>query len=133
MQLHDKIKFLRTVKDWSQEEVAQKLNMSVSGYGGIERGEVNVPYLRLQKIAEVFEVDLTELLNLDEKMVFNLSVIKNDQSKWNWHINTSNNLEIAELKHELEKSQILLQERDKEIAYLKEMIELVKKQSPHKM
>lgn len=127
MQLHDKIKFLRTVKDWSQEEVAQRLNMSVSGYGGIERGEVNVPYLRLQKIAEVFEVDLTELLNLDEKMVFNLSVIKNDQSKWNWHINTSNNLEIAELKYELEKSQLLLQERDKEIAYLKEMIELVKK------
>jgi transcriptional regulator with XRE-family HTH domain len=127
MQLHDKIKFLRTVKDWSQEEVAQRLNMSVSGYGGIERGEVNVPYLRLQKIAEVFEVDLTELLNLDEKMVFNLSVIKNDQSKWNWHINTSNSLEIAELKHELDKSQLLLQERDKEIAYLKEMIELVKK------
>lgn len=127
MQLHDKIKFLRTVKDWLQEEVAQKLNMSISGYGGIERGEVNVPYLRLQKIAEVFEVDLTELLNLDEKMVFNLSVIKNDQSKWSWNINTSNNLEIAELKHELEKSQLLLQERDKEIAYLKEMIELVKK------
>ncbi len=101
--------------------------MSVSGYGGIERGRVNIPYLRLQKIAEVFEVDLTELLNLDEKMVFNLSVAKNDQSKWNWHINTSNDLEITELKHELEKSQILLQERDKEIAYLKEMIELMKK------
>ena len=125
MQLHEKIKLFRKERNWSQEEVAQRLNMSVSGYGGIERGRVNIPYLRLQKIAEVFEVDLTELLNLDEKTVFNLAGTQNDQS--NWHINTSNTLEITELKHELEKSQILLQERDKEIAYLKEMIELVKK------
>jgi transcriptional regulator with XRE-family HTH domain len=39
MKVHEKIRNLREAKNWSQEEMAAKLNMSVNGYSKIERGE----------------------------------------------------------------------------------------------
>ena len=37
MSVHEKIKLVRQAKGLTQEEAAEKLNMSVSGYGDIER------------------------------------------------------------------------------------------------
>ncbi|MFY9259608.1 MAG: helix-turn-helix transcriptional regulator [Gallionella sp.] len=69
MEVYKKIRFLRESKNWSQEEMAEKLNMSPSGYSKIERGETKVAIPKLVKIAEVFEVDLIELIPLDGKDV----------------------------------------------------------------
>ena len=41
MKINEKIKLLREGKHWSQEEMAQKLNMSKNGYAKIERGETS--------------------------------------------------------------------------------------------
>ncbi len=41
-QVYEKIKFFRQTKDWTQEQMAEKLDMSPSGYGGIERGDTDV-------------------------------------------------------------------------------------------
>lgn len=124
MQLHEKIRFIRNMKGWSQEEVAHRLNMSISGYGCIERGETDIPFSRLQYLAKIFEVELTELLSLNEKTIFNLSVTQNDQS--NWHVNTLNTEEIIKLRAEVEKLNLMIAQQAKEIIYLKEIIELIK-------
>lgn len=48
MQVYEKIKNLRKLKGWSQEEIAHKLDMTASGYGSIERGETDVKLSRLK-------------------------------------------------------------------------------------
>jgi len=128
MSVHEKIRFIRQLKGWSQEETAQRLEMSANGYGSIERGDTDVNLSRLKQIANVFEVRLSDLVDPSEKTVFNQAGENNNQS--NWHI-SSNQAEspLTILRLELEKMQLLLDQKDKEIAYLKEIIELLKQQA----
>ena len=49
MVVHEKIKFFRQAKNWTQEEVAEKLGLSPNGYGSIERGETDICYRDLNK------------------------------------------------------------------------------------
>jgi transcriptional regulator with XRE-family HTH domain len=125
MQLHEKIKFIRNMKGWSQEEVAHRLGMSISGYGCIERGETDIPFSRLLYLAKIFEIDLLELLSINEKNVFHLAGTHNNQS--NWHVNSSDSVEVIKLKAEVEKLSMFIEQQTKEIIYLKEIIELLKK------
>ena len=62
MNINEKIKRLREGKHWSQEEMAQKLNMSKNGYAKIERGETSASLGRLEQVAAVFGIGLCELL-----------------------------------------------------------------------
>ncbi|KJV07492.1 helix-turn-helix domain-containing protein [Methylocucumis oryzae] len=61
MNVFEKIKMLRQLKGWTQEDMANKLEISLNSYGAIERGDTNVNLSRLQKISEVLEVDIAEL------------------------------------------------------------------------
>ena len=70
MKVCEKIHFLRQLKGWSQEEMADKLEMSTNGYAKIERGETDLPLSRLEQIAKVFEIELVELFSFGEKNVF---------------------------------------------------------------
>jgi transcriptional regulator with XRE-family HTH domain len=47
------IKKLRKMQRFTQEHIAQKLDMSVAGYSRIERDEVNVTLDRLQELADI--------------------------------------------------------------------------------
>jgi transcriptional regulator with XRE-family HTH domain len=115
MQLYEKIRTIRQLKGWSQEEIAHRLNMSVSGYGSIERGETDVNLSRLENIAKIFEIDLSELFNLNEKNIF-----VGDHNQHISQINSSSN--AKELQHELEKSHLIIEQQTKEINYLKQQM-----------
>lgn len=118
-QIGIKIKQLRQIKGWSRDQVGSRLEMSGNGIGHIERGEVDMSLTRLSEIAEVFDVEIDDLLGLNEKNVINLKNAKITKTKY---LSVDVNLlEINEtnLKHELEKALILLQEREKEVDYLK--------------
>ncbi|BAP56857.1 transcription factor, MBF1 [Thioploca ingrica] len=103
---------MRTVKGWSQEEAAEKLHMSLNAYGCIERGETRPNLNRLEQIAKIFGVELGELVS--EKSILNVGMDFN-----NWY-NNSPSEQLIELQHELEKSRLLLEQKDKEIEYLKQ-------------
>lgn len=124
MQLNEKLRFMRQIKKWSQEEAAYRLNISPSAYGSLERGETRFSLSRLEKIAEVFEIDLMELIDPDEKNIFNFGGTYSNHCQ-NWYSSPASE-QIPHLQHELEKAHLLLQERDKEISYLKELVELLK-------
>jgi transcriptional regulator with XRE-family HTH domain len=126
MSAHEKIRFLRQAKGWTQEEVADKLKMSQNGYGSIERGETDVNLSRLEQIADLFEIKLSELLGLDEKAVFNQSFTKNKHIQ-NYCGTGSQSLDYLQLKSELEKQQLLNGTKDREIELLKELVALLKK------
>ena len=102
MKVHDKIKFMRESKGWTQEEMAEKLELSVNGYANIERGETDVQYSRLEKLADIFGIGLLELLNFGERNVFYL--IGDNQNSFNCKNlqSTSFSEEKNELEHELE-------------------------------
>jgi len=128
MKVHEKIRFMRQSKGWSQEDMADKLNLSVNGYANIERGETDVQLSRLEKIAETFGMELLELFSFAERNVFYLAA-DNNQNSFNCKnlqsIDFSN--EKNELEQELKTARLLLQQQEKEIAYLKEINNLMKK------
>jgi transcriptional regulator with XRE-family HTH domain len=70
MKVHEKIRSCRREKGWSQEDMAEKLDLSVNGYANIERGETDVQLSRLEQIAETFGIKLLELFSWGEKNVF---------------------------------------------------------------
>jgi len=122
--INEKIKRIRRNKKWSQEDMAHQLNIATSTYGDIERGVSKLSLQRLEEIAKIFEVGLAELIDLNAKNIFNFKNIHGDHCQ-NWYNNPSSE-QILELQHELEKARLLLQERDKEISYLKEDKEQLK-------
>ncbi len=67
MEINEKIRTVRESKEWSQEEMANKLSMSLSGYAKIERGDTRLNLPKLEKIAQLFEMDLIELLSINDK------------------------------------------------------------------
>ena len=73
MQIYEKLKVMRILKGWSQEELAEKLGYSINGYARIERGETDINLTKLEKIAKTMGVDLQQLLGLNEGNVFNLA------------------------------------------------------------
>lgn len=77
MSIGENIKKLRELKNFTQQYVADQLNLSLSGYGKIERNETDISISRLNEIASVLGVDVNTILSFDEKHVFNMS---NNQS-----------------------------------------------------
>lgn len=62
MSLHEKILELRREKGWSQTDTADYLNVSQPAYNKWETGQAKPTLANLQKISEVFQTDLMDLL-----------------------------------------------------------------------
>ncbi|STY62520.1 anaerobic benzoate catabolism transcriptional regulator [Mannheimia haemolytica] len=69
MNVNEKVRFLREARGWSQEEMAERVGLSVQGYAKIERGETQLSISRLRQICEVLNYDLLELMALGEKNI----------------------------------------------------------------
>jgi transcriptional regulator with XRE-family HTH domain len=63
----EKIRYVRNLKDWSQEEMADKLNISLPGYSKIERNITDLGFARLTQIAKVFGMSVIDLLSVTSK------------------------------------------------------------------
>ncbi len=130
MKVHEQIKLFRKLKGWSQEDMANKLEISLNGYGSIERGDADISVTRLEQITEVFGISLVELFGCDEKNVFNAlgtnNGTQNNNSGFAINSDISENLQ---LKYELENQRMQNQQKDKEIELLKEVIALMKKEN----
>ncbi|MDO4698521.1 MAG: helix-turn-helix transcriptional regulator [Pasteurellaceae bacterium] len=136
MEIYDKVRVMREIRQWSQEEMADKMGMSVTGYAKIERGQSKLHYDKLEQIAQIFNICINDLVDIDKK-----------EPTWYFKENHSNNisanyysadntiiLELEKLKLTIENQQHilatkdeLLAQKDNEIVALKEIIELLKK------
>ncbi|MDP3010098.1 MAG: helix-turn-helix transcriptional regulator [Methylococcales bacterium] len=129
MKFHEKIRFMRQSKNWSQEDMADKLGMSVAGYAKIEQGRTDANFSKMEQIASVFDMDIVELLSFGEKNV--ICLIGDNSVNISQIIGSS-----KDLAYELQKLQLMLQhkdemmtQKDKEIAGLKEVVALLKAQA----
>lgn len=71
MKIGNKILKIRELKNISPKDMADRMDMSLSGYQKIERDDVDINIERLLQVAGIFEMKPEELLTFDEKMVFN--------------------------------------------------------------
>ena len=115
---------MRTLKGWSREEMAEKVGMSANGYAKIERGKTDLQISRLKKIVKVFEIELKDLFNFNENMVFNNHNHNHNHQQNYVSRNQNNYIDSAkDLIQELESSRILIKQQSKEITYLKQHID----------
>lgn len=66
-----KIKQLRELRNYTQQYMADRLNMSLAGYGKIERDSTDIGLKRLNQIAEILETTIPQILSFDSNQVFN--------------------------------------------------------------
>ena len=114
----EKIKIMREMNQWTQEEVAEKLGMSTTGYAKIERGQTNVSVEKLKQIAQVFNVNVAQLLDDNERFVLFTNV--DNHSNYNNYFGTNEKLSL-----ENEKLKQLLSAKESEIEALKKVIALL--------
>lgn len=62
-----RLRKIRRAKDLTQEQLADQVGVSLNFIGQLERGENSPSFETVQKIAEVLEVDISELFMPPEK------------------------------------------------------------------
>ncbi len=72
LQLGQKIKKLRELKNFTQSHIASELGITQSAYSKMELGETEVSYSKLSKIAEVLGMAPEEIMTFNEQMIFNV-------------------------------------------------------------
>ena len=127
MELHEKNRVMREMNQWSQEEMAEKLAMSANGYAKIERGQTKLTFDKLNQIAQIFKIDVVELIT-KEKPLFLL--VGDNSHNYGSNYYGNNEALIAEnekLKLTISHNNEIIQRQENEILALKEIIFLLKK------
>lgn len=134
MSVNEKIRKVRESKAWSQEQMAEKLNMSLNGYAKIERGETKLYLDKLEQIAQILDIDVVELMQSDGKNIC-FQIESPLGSVYQGGGETQMLIEIERLKLELshakEKEDLLkrlLEQKDNEIQILENVVGLLKGQ-----
>lgn len=126
MEIYDKIRILRTSHQWTQEDIAEKLNMSVNGYSKIERGKSSINIEKLKQIAQVFNMYILELISSQQSSfpardnLENYNIISSDAKLL---------YENEKLKLLLEIKEDLISQKDDEILVLKKLITVLESQA----
>jgi transcriptional regulator with XRE-family HTH domain len=79
--IYDNIRRIREMNDLTRDYVAAELQMSTSGYGKIERGEIDLTLSKLYKISAIFGISITDLLYFDVSNVFKNNMIGSESIK----------------------------------------------------
>jgi len=108
-ELSKKIRLLRHQKNWSQEEIAKRLNISIPAYSKIETGITDINVTRLRELAAIFDLSLVELLTFKDS---------EEQKKLN------NDME--EMANKLHEREVELLNLQKKIIELYEELRMVK-------
>ena len=132
MSVNEKIRKIREAKDWSQEQMAEKLDMSLNGYAKIERGESKIYLDKLEQIAQVFDIDVVELMQSDGKNIC-FQIESPLGSVYQGGGESQLLIEVERLKlalsHAREKEELLnklLKQKDDEMKSLKELVNFIK-------
>lgn len=126
MSVHDNIRLLREINHWSQEEMAQRLHMSLNGYAKIERGETKLHLDKLTQIAQVFNIDVVELMTSHDRGVVFFMQENGNYACANYH-GTVQYPEQSTSAGEIEKLNVIIQCKDEIIAQKNQEIDLLRK------
>jgi transcriptional regulator with XRE-family HTH domain len=74
--LGSRIRSLRTMKKWTQQELGEQADINYKFLGEIERGQQNPSFHVLVKIADALEIDLPELFRFEPEITDRKELIK---------------------------------------------------------
>ncbi len=117
LEIGNNIRRIREIKNYTQEAVADKVGMSVSAYGDIERGKSDVNFTRLGEIAAALEVKPEEIVTFGS-VTYNNTVEKGIVGNHGTVNNSPDNVIIME-RGIFEK---MMKDKDEEIAFLREQL-----------
>lgn len=73
------LKTLRELHDYTQEYVADYMGVSQNTYSMMERGETRITIDRLETLATLYNMDITDILKLNDSMIIhNLHDVKDN-------------------------------------------------------
>lgn len=114
LQLGQKIKKLRELKNFTQSHIASELGITQSAYSKMELGETEVSYSKLTKIAEVLGMAPEEIMTFNEQMIFN---VMHNQTGNGFVVNKG----LTENERKLYEEQIT--QLKEEVSYLKKVLD----------
>lgn len=121
------IRELREGRQWTQEQMAEKLGISRNGYAKIERGESTPNLERLDEIAEIFGVKVVELLKLNNKPV----IVQTQNYEANYYQHYQNNEQLQQdiqtLQNDIEKLKLIIAHKDELLTQKDEYIQALKR------
>lgn len=124
--VNETVKVMREMNQLTQEDMAEKLGMSVNGYSKLERGISKLSLEKLEQIATIFNINVSDLYSANEKGFFCL-FSENSQNNSTYYANSDAvAAENEKLKLMVEYQKELLLQKDNEISALKEIITLMK-------
>lgn len=134
MVLNTKIRMLREQQNWTQEEMAERMQMSKNGYAKLERGESKLHLEKLEQIAQIFNIDILELINTGNDGFIFIGENSNNTNYAGSMISSGSDNEILkrELTHQKElnmQKEALLEQQKSEIASLKKLLALYEQNS----
>ena len=127
METHEKIRLIRELNKWSQEEMAEKLAMSAGEYAKIERGETQLNIPRLEQLAAIFKVDMWDLLKSGNNGMV-LQINEGDSGgDIALYASSDMAMKLELLNQELKHCREMLEQKDKEIELLRQLAASVQK------
>ena len=119
-----KIKNIRELKNFTQEYMAEKLDISQAAYSKMEKGDTKISQDKLNKIAEILEVNPDDITDFDNKKVLNSF---NNVKGSNNGIITYNEKDMILIRQLYEDKvallEKLLQKSEEEIKHLKALLQ----------
>ncbi|OBX51729.1 helix-turn-helix domain-containing protein [Moraxella nonliquefaciens] len=130
MKTQDKIRAIRTQQKISQEQMAERLDLTPQAYSKMESGKTKLSLDRIQQIAQILNIDVTELIHNNDNGVFLLINENCTNENLNngaiiYHGNQQS-INEQELKHDNEKMQLIITHKDEIIEQLKQENALLK-------
>lgn len=71
MNIGIKIKKIRELRNYTQDFMAEILGVSQSTYSRFEKDEGDLTIHQLNRISEILDIKIEDLINFDERIVFN--------------------------------------------------------------
>ena len=110
-----KIKKIRELRNFTQQHMAQELGVTQSAYSKMEVGESDITYKKLEHISSILGISVEEIASFNEQMVFNVM-----------HNQTGNGLIIQNntlVNEERDLYKLQIETLKEEVAYLKKIID----------
>ncbi len=116
-----KLRKLRMQKNYSQEYMAEVLEISQKTYSNMENDKSTISIDTLHKLAQELGVDVIELLSDSKIVVQNNS--SNDTSTFNgFVVNHLSDELLTQFKERIDDLKKLLEEKENQIAFLKDQL-----------
>ncbi|MFH6991162.1 helix-turn-helix transcriptional regulator [Flavobacterium sp. FlaQc-48] len=78
--INENIKSIRELKDYTQEYMALRLNITQAGYSKIEKGIIALSCDKLEEIVSIFEMDLISIIGFESSLYLKSDCMKSKAS-----------------------------------------------------